>query len=288
MPSLHPAAPPLLFVVIWSTGFIVARGIASYADPNVFLAVRFLLCTIIFSIVALYLRLAWPANSTLWKLAGMGGLIQGVYLGAGFWAVGEGLQPGVMALMGTLQPPLTAAVASRLFDEHMSASGWFGLALGILGVGLAVWPDGSGIPLPPVVVLAGLISVLAITAGTLLQKTAVVSVHIVMSSAIQNAGATVTVLCLAVMLGESVFIVTPASLGILTYAVLVLSLGGTTLLLWMVRNGSATRATSLFFLVPPLAAVLAYGFFGERLTLVQIGGFLVALIGVLLARRGAR
>ncbi len=286
MLRIHPAAPSLLFVVIWSTGFIVARGIAPYADPTVFLAVRFTLCTVIFSAIAVYLRLAWPALGTAWKLAGMGSLIQGIYLGAGFWAVGEGLQPGVMALMGTLQPPLTAAVASRLFNERMSISGWLGLTLGVMGVGLAVWPDGSGEPVAPLVVLVGLISVLAITAGTLLQKTAVVSVHLVMSSALQNFGATFTVLCLAWLLGESMYIVTPASLGILLYAVLVLSLGGTTLLLWLVRNGSATRATSLFFLIPPLAAIMAFVIFGERLTLLQIAGFLVALVGVVLARRG--
>lgn len=278
----------LTFVVIWSTGFIVARGIAPFADPNLFLSVRFTCCAVIFAGMAMLMKLPWPSVRTAVQLMGIGVLIQGLYLGAGFWAVGEGMQPGAMALMGTLQPPLTAAIAMRLFDEKMRASGWLGLALGIIGVALAVWPEGNQQPLQPVIILVGLISVLAITAGTLLQKSTVSTVHLVTSSTLQNVGAAITTICLALLLRESFFEVNSTSLVLLAYAVLVLSLGGTTLLLWMVRTGSATRATSLFFLVPPLAAIMAYVFFDEQLGARQMVGFVVALAGVLLARRGVR
>jgi len=284
---INPTAAALTFVVIWSSGFIIARGITPYADPNVFLSIRFAICSLIFASLVMFLRLSWPNGRQCLHLLGMGALIQGIYLGAGFWAVAEGMQAGVMSLMGTLQPPLTAAIAGRFFNERMGILGWLGLALGMAGVALAVWPGSNSaqVAVTPVVVMAGLISILGITAGTVLQKTSVSTVHLVTSSAMQNIGAMMTTLLLVLLLGESLFLIQRESLALLAYAVLVLSLGGTTLLLWMVRSGSATRATSLLFLAPPLAAIMAYAFFDDNLSFSQIAGFMLALLGVLLTRR---
>ena len=275
----------VVFVLVWSTGFIVARGVAPLADPSLFLAVRFALCAALFLALARWLSAPLPSWQTALKLAGIGALLQGVYLCAGFWAVGEGMQPGIMALIGALQPPLTAAIAARLYGERLSAFGWLGLLLGIAGVALAVWPSGSVEPVRLTVLLAALASVSAITAGTLLQKGRVAAVALMPSSAVQNVGAFAVALLLFVMLGEHRAVIGADLLLLLAYAVGVLSLGGTTLLIWLVRTGNVTQATSLFFVAPPLAALLAWLLFDEPLGPVQLAGFVVACLGVWLSRR---
>jgi drug/metabolite transporter (DMT)-like permease len=273
-----------LFVAIWSTGFIVAAAIREHTDPNLFLSVRFSACALIFCGLTVALSLHWPDRHTALKLLAIGGLMQGLYLGASFWAVGEGLQPGVMALFGSLQPPLTALLAARWFNETTSPLNRTGLALGVIGVSLAAWPAGGINPTSGMLIVAASTSVAAITTGTLLQKTSIASIHLVPSSALQNIGATLIVVALAVVLGESRFAINSTSIAALLYAVLVLSVGGATLLLWMVRQGSATQTTSLLFLAPPLAAILAWWLFDDDLSARQLAGFAIAMAGVWLAR----
>ena len=281
------ALAPLVFVFIWSTGFIVARAIAPVADPNLFLAVRFALATVLLAALAVAARAAWPGRQQTVQLLGIGALLQGLYLGAGFWAVGNGLPAGLMALLGAMQPVLTAALSTRMFGETTSTLNKAGIALGMLGLTLAVWPKTGGDGVAPLVVLVGVFSTLSITAGTLLQKTSVRSVALLPSSAIQHLGGCLVVVVLAALLGEHRFEIGRELLAALAWAVLVLSIGGTTLLLWMVRRGRATAATSLLFLVPPLAAVIAWLAFGETLSALQLSGFAIAVVGVWLARREA-
>ena len=166
-----------VFVVLWSTGFVVARAITPYADPNLFLLARFGGTALIFALAALIARATWPAGRDFGKHLVAGALLQGVYLGAGYWAVAQGLSAGVMALLGALQPLATAAVAAPLFGERLSRRGWTGMALGLAGVVLvlepkltattAAAPHGSA---PAwLVVLISIAAIGAITAGTLFQ-----------------------------------------------------------------------------------------------------------------------
>ncbi|MGB7300294.1 MAG: DMT family transporter [Burkholderiaceae bacterium] len=280
-----PTLVAILFTVIWSTGFIVARAIKGEVDPSLFLTIRFALCIAMFALITVAMGLPWPRAKDTWRLIGIGGLMQGLYLGPGFWAVGQGLQPGLWALVCALQPPLTAAFASRYFGDKLKPLAWVGLLLGLAGVALAVWPHDKVNAVPLLVVSAAFVSMLSITVGTLLQKTSVSHVHLIPASAIQNIGATIVVAMMAVALGETHFVVNTQTLLALGYAVFVLSLGGPTLLMWLVREGSATRATSLLYLVPVLSSLMAYYFFGDALSLVQIVGFVIAIGGVILARR---
>ncbi len=275
----------IVFVIIWSTGFIVARGIVDHADPSIFLTIRFALCVTMFGAIALALKAPWPEQSAFIKLLGIGALLQGVYLGAGFWAVGNGLQPGLMALICALQPPLTAWFAHRYFGEKLNKQVVIGLVIAFCGTALAVAPPQSATQIPFIVIFAGLVSIGGITAGTLLQRTSVHKVDLFVASSIQNIGAVLVALTLTIVLSEYRFHINTTSLLLLAYAVLVLSLGGATLLIWLVRNGNMTQTTSLFFVVPPMAAGLGYLFFGDTLTPVQIAGFVIALAGVWLAQK---
>lgn len=217
--------------------------------------------------------------------------MSGLYLGPGFWAVGQGLQPGVMALIGTLQPPLTALLAWRFLKEAPSRWTFTGLFIGMIGVAIAVSPTlqgdtASGVQaLPLVVILAAIVSILSLTAGTLLQRSSVSKVSIAPACALQNVGGFLVVTVLAIVLGESRLPLDTKTLAALAYAVVVLSIGGFTLLIWLVRTGGATRSSSLLFLVPPLASIIAWYLYDDLLTPVQIVGFIITLTGVWLARR---
>ncbi|CAB3758542.1 DMT family transporter [Paraburkholderia solisilvae] len=294
----------VVFVVLWSTGFVVARAIAPYADPNLYLLARFSGTALLFACAALIGRAAWPSGRALGKHLLAGALLQGVYLGAGYWAVAQGLSAGVMALLGALQPLLTAAVAAPLFGERLSPRGWGGMALGLVGVALVLEPKLAAASLPAshgytpgytpghtaghapawLVVVIAILAVVSITAGTLFQKTSLARGDLRSSSAIQNAGAAGVAALFALALGEHRWIPSPTLWASLAWGIVMLSGVGLTLLVWLVRRGDASRATALLFLVPPLAALEGYAAFGETLLPIQIAGFVVALIGVLLAR----
>jgi drug/metabolite transporter (DMT)-like permease len=282
----------VVFVFLWSTGFIVARAIAPFADPNLFLLARFSGTALLFACAALIGRAVWPTGRALGKHLVAGALLQGVYLGAGYWAIAQGMSAGVMALLGALQPLLTAAVAAPLFGERLSRRGWSGMALGLAGVALVLEPKLTAAGLPAthghapawLVVTISIVAVVAITAGTLFQKTSLASADLRSSSAVQNFGAALVAALFALALGEHRWIPSPTLWVSLVWGIVMLSGVSLTMLVWLVRRGDASRATALLFLVPPLAAIEGYVGFGETLTLVQIAGFVVALVGVLLAR----
>jgi drug/metabolite transporter (DMT)-like permease len=282
----------VVFVVLWSTGFVVARAIAPFADPNLYLLARFSGTALLFACVALVGRAAWPTGRALGKHLVAGALLQGVYLGAGYWAVAQGLSAGVMALLGALQPLLTAAVAAPLFGERLSPRGWGGMALGLVGVALVLEPKLAAAGLPAshghapawLVVVVAVLAVFSITAGTLFQKTSIASADLRSSSAVQNFGAALVAGLFVVVLGEHRWVPSPTLWISLAWGIVMLSGVGLTLLVWLVRRGDASRATALLFLVPPLAALEGYIGFGETLMPIQIAGFVVALVGVLLAR----
>ena len=293
---------PALFVALWSTGFVVARAIAPYADPNLFLLARFAGTAALFAIVALAMRAPWPRGRAIGKHLFAGALLQGVYLGAGYWAVAQGLSAGVMALLGALQPLLTAAIAARLFGERLPPRRWTGMSLGLAGVVLVLSPKlyaaahaaggaiadtaaRHGHANPLLVVIVAVAAVGSITAGTLYQKSSLAQADICSASAVQNAGAAIVAAALALGLGETRWIASPTLWFSLAWGIVMLSGAGVTLLVWMVRHGDAARATALLFLAPPLAALESWLLFGETLTPVQMAGFGVALAGVLIARR---
>ncbi|WP_321789957.1 DMT family transporter [Paraburkholderia sp. J94] len=292
---------PALFVALWSTGFVVARAIAPYADPNLFLLARFAGTAALFACVALAMRAPWPRGREIGKHLFAGALLQGVYLGAGYWAVAQGLSAGVMALLGALQPLLTATLAAPLFGERISMRRWQGMSLGLAGVVLVLMPklsaafhatasvsaDPAGAHANPLlVVVVAVLAVGAITAGTLYQKTSLAQADIRSASAVQNAGAAIVAALLALSLGEHRWIGSATLWISLAWGIAMLSGAGVTLLVWMVRHGDAARATALLYLAPPLAALESWLLFRETLAPIQIAGFGVALAGVLIARRG--
>ncbi|OLN31009.1 Permease of the drug/metabolite transporter (DMT) superfamily [Desulfovibrio sp. DV] len=280
---------PLVFVCLWSTGFIVARSIAPWADPCLFLTARFAVTALVLAALARSFGLPWPGmRLTLGHLAA-GGLSNGLYLAAGYQAVAFGLSPGLMALAGALQPPLTAFLAAMFLGESFSFRRAAGMGTALAGVGLAVWPAlaASGeTPLPPAALALAGGSVLAATLGALAQKTGLAATDLRPAGALQHCGAALVTLVLAVVWGEERFVLSATVVTALAWSVAGLSLGATTLLVWLVRQGEAARAVALLFLVPPLAAVWSWVFFEAGLDALQAVGFALALGGMALARDG--
>lgn len=278
-------ASAALFILIWSTGFIIAKVVAPVADPNLFLTVRFCVAGLLFLGVAAAARVPWPRWREVPRHLVAGVLLQGGYVGGTYWAVGHGLAPGVMALLGALQPLLTAVLAIAVLREIPTRGTWLGLVLGVSGAALVLVPglraQGSGALSVSVVAIA-VIAVLSLTVGTVLQKTSIAAADLRASSVLQNAGAAATVGLLALARGETRWISSTALWGSLAWAALVLSGLGTLLLIWMVRRGRAANVASLLLLAPPLAAAEGYLIFDDRLTALQIAGFAIALFGVFL------
>jgi drug/metabolite transporter (DMT)-like permease len=286
----HAAALyPLLFVALWSTGFIGAKFGLPYAEPLTFLSLRYAIVLVLMGALAWYQQAAWPRTVREWIHIGVSGvLVHGVYLGGVFIAIGHGLPAGVTAIVVGLQPVLTALGAGLLLGERVRPTQWAGLALGFVGVAMVVahkvaGNTGGGMVLP--LLLPAFIALLAITAGTLYQKRFCPSFDLRTGSVIQFLP-TLALTALAAMATETMVVHwTPSFVFALGWLVLVLSLGAVTLLNVLIRSGSAVNVASLFYLVPPATAVVAWALFGETLTGLALLGMVFTVLGVWLARK---
>lgn len=272
---------PVVFVLIWSTGFVVARYSMPHAPPMSFLAWRFALSALAFGIWVLLARAAWPQGRRQWMhLAVVGILIHAGYLGGVWSAVKLGIGAGTSALIVGLQPVLTALwIAAAGQGQRVSSRQWLGLALGLAGLVLVVWNKlGHGEVTPWNLALC-LLALLCITTATLHQKRYVAACDVRTASIVQLLAAFAVALPLALLESEPVQPV-PALLGAMAWSVLALTLGGSSLLYMMVQRGAATRVTSLMYLVPPCTAVLGWWLFDELLTPLVLAGLALAALGV--------
>ena len=282
---LQEVGIPALFVVLWSTGFIGARLGLPHAGPLTFLALRFGIAAGLLVLVALATRAPWPRRlAEMGHYAAAGLLVHGVYLGGVYLGISLGVEAGVSALIVGLQPLLTAALAGALLGERVSPRQWAGLGLGLLGMALVLTRklgQGPGDALGGFACVAAL---LGITAGTLYQKRHCAGMDLRTGSVVQFTAAGLATALLALLFednrvawgGEFVFA--------LLWLVLVLSLGAVSLLYVLIRRGAAAQVASLFFLVPPCTALIAWPLFGETLGPVALIGMALTAVGVTLAR----
>jgi len=272
---------PAVFVLIWSTGFVVARFGMPFAPPMRFLAWRFALSVLVFGMWVLLSRAAWPQGRRQWLHLGVvGTLMHAGYLGGVWSAVKLGLGAGTTALIVGLQPVLTALWVSATGQEHhVALRQWLGLGLGLAGLVLVVWNKLGHGEVTALNLALCLMALLAITIGTLYQKRFVAPCDVRTASLVQLIAAFVVLLPLALLETEAIQ-ATPALLGAMAWSVLVLTLGGSSLLYMMVQRGAATRVTSLMYLVPPCTALLAWLLFDELLTPLVLAGLALTALGV--------
>lgn len=281
-------AMPAVFVLIWSTGFIVARYGMPYAPPLKFLAVRFALSLLCFCAWVVVARVAWPRSRAQWgHLLVTGILMQAGYLGGVWAAVRAGMGSGLVALLVGIQPVLTAVWMS-FTGGRVSPRQWLGLVLGFAGLVLVVSRKfGEGAEVSLLTMSLALMALVAITAGTLYQKRFVAPCDVRSASAVQMIAALVVTLPFA-MLEPAAIEWNAHSVGAMAWSVLALSLGGSSLLYMLIQRGTATAVTSLLYLVPPCTALMAWLLFREPITAATVLGTALTAVGVSLVVRAAR
>jgi drug/metabolite transporter (DMT)-like permease len=284
--KLAIAAAPLLFVLLWSTGFIGTKYGLFYIEPLTFLGVRMIFAVLILAVIALVVRARWPRGAEIGHSMVAGSLVHGLYLGGVFIAISQGVPAGISALIPGLQPILTSTIASRFMDEKVTRLQWFGLALGLIGVGLVLHDrsvSGTGSWLGWI---ASLLSLLGITFGTLYQKRYCGYIDWRTGNLVQYVAAG-ALFWLGAVGFETRDIRWSAGLAFaMTWLVLVVSIGTVALMYWLIRRSAATGFASLFYLVPAVTALFAFVLFGERLDMVSIAGMVVCAAGVFLVSRG--
>jgi drug/metabolite transporter (DMT)-like permease len=291
MRSLFLACVPGLFVFLWSTGWINARAAAPYADPLLFLVIRFGLAAMLMAALCTVLRATWPATRAAAGHAMVSGvLLHAGYLGPVWWAVSVGVPAGVSGVLAALQPLLTALLAPALLRETVTRQQWLGIATGFVGILLVLSPKFAGIGTsgladlrwPLIINTFGMVSV---TLGTFYQKRYVGAGDLRSVATLQYVGATLAIVPFMLALEPMRFEVNAATIAAMAWSVIAISIAGILLLLWLIREGAVARTATLIYLVPPVVVVEAWLLFGETINSVQMLGVAIVCAGVALAVR---
>lgn len=288
--ALYAAMAPILFVLLWSTGFIGAKFGLPYAEPFTFLLVRFLIAAgLLYLLFFIRKKSRWPTSLTMIRHIAISGLLlHAGYLGAVFAAIAYGMSAGLSALIVSLQPILTAIFAQIILAETVSKRQWLGLIMGLGGVGLVV-VSRMGLAmgdventLPTITVFLCIFGLLSITFGSLYQKKYCADMPVVSGTAIQYSASAVAMLFFALLLERMEINWTGEFIFALSWLVLVLSFGAVALLIFLIRQNAASKLASMFYLVPPVTAIEAYFLFGENLEPIAFLGMFITVIGVAL------
>ncbi len=279
---------PLAFVLLWSTGFIVAKYAAPHAPPLTFLLYRFAGVILILLPIIVVTHAPWPRTATAWRdVAIVGVLLQATYLGGVWMAIALGMPAGISALLVGTQPLFTALFAFTV-GERASRWQWAGLLIGFAGIALVLSDRLTLAGVGPLALSVNLLALAGITAGTLYQKKHVTDVDLRTGSAIQFAASFIVLLPFAVATESMVVDFTPEFWLALGWSIIALSLVAITLLLVMIRRGRATEVASLMYLTPPATALLAWLIFDEKLGVLAWAGVLVTMAGVALVLKAGR
>ncbi|MGB8337532.1 MAG: DMT family transporter [Burkholderiales bacterium] len=278
---------PLSFVFLWSTGFIGSRYGLPFAEPLTFLALRMLIVALLLLLASWIGRAPWPRNLAQIRHTAVAGLlVHAGYLGGVFCALKNGIPVGLVALITCLQPILTALAAGPLFGEKITRHQWLGLLLGLVGVGLVVSSKLNTADAPNLLSMAqAVFALLAITGGTLYQKRYGSGMDLRTGGVIQYATSGVVLGVLATLMETMHIDWTPQFTFALAWLCVVLSLGAVSLLYLLLRRGEAAKTASLFYLVPPVTALMAFILFDEILAPTAILGMAISAFGVALVVR---
>lgn len=280
-------AAPWLFVLLWSGGFTAVVVALPFTEPLTLQVLRYAAVVALLLLPTLALRPAWPDRRGFRHLLRMGLVMQFGYFACTNLALGHGMSPGGLALLIALQPILVALLSARVTGDEVSRAAWAGLLIAFCGVALVV-VSGSAVAARdwPGLVF-GLISLGAMTAGALLERRDGIACHPLVSNLVLYSVGLLATLPVAWALEEMRVVWSTDLAWGLGYLVVVNSLISMTLLLAMLRAGEAARVSALFFLVPPLAALIGWVVLGREVAPLAWLGMAIVAVGVVLARRGA-
>jgi drug/metabolite transporter (DMT)-like permease len=271
---------PILFVLLWSTGFVGAKYGLPYADPFIFLASRVLIAAIILFVVAVVMKTPiLIGGSAVARSAGIGFFLHACYLGGVFYSISKGLPAGVAAVVTSLQPVLVSLLAVKVLGEKLRIKQILGLLLGLMGVILVLGPS-FGAQIPVVGVFAIVIALVGSTTATLLQKKIGSGIPLIAGTGYQYLFSGAVLLSIALGTGQTHIEWSGKFIAAFIWLIAVLSVGAILLLLWLLNTGSAASVSSLFYLVPPATALEAFVLFGEKVNTQGFLGIGVSALGV--------
>jgi drug/metabolite transporter (DMT)-like permease len=275
-------AAPGVFVVLWASGFIGAKLGLPYAEPLTFLALRMFGVVVLLGLFMLIAGAKWPGREGALDSYVTGVLMHALYLGGVYISIAKGLPAALSALVVGLQPLLTSTIANRLLGERVAPRQWVGLVLGLSGVYLVVQDKATVGAATPLAWIAAVVGLVAITIGTVYQKRFGSGIDWRPAMFIQYAAAGILFALGATAFETRTVRWTPEFLFALGWLVFVLSFGAIWLLYFLIRRAAATRVVSLFYLTPPVTALMAWTLFGERLAPLALVGMAVCVAGVFL------
>ena len=287
------AITPLIFVLLWSTGFIGAKYILPYAEPFVFLTIRYLFATLILVVLAKIMKESLKISKAAIKQSMIVAVfLHVIYIGGVFYAVSIDISAGITAVIVSLQPILVSLLAIPLLGERLSYRQVFGLALGFIGVLFLLSPklfEGDlSMGFSTLGIICCVLALLGTTAGYLLQKKGGADIPFLAGTAVQFATSTIIFAIAAVIFEPLTVDITLEFVLALTWIVVALSIGSIFLLYYLLRRDSASSVSSLYYLVPPLTALQAYYFFDERIKGIGLIGMALAALGTLIVTRNSK
>ena len=276
---------PLIFILLWSSAFITTKPIIDNSDPFAALAFRFSIVAIGFFIFSLYTKQKILINKTNFAEAFFSGvLFHGLYLGGVFFSISKGMPTGIAALIVTLQPILTNALSGPILNEKVTTKQWIGVLLGFMGAAIVLGFDiGSDIPL--IGLIATIIALFAITSSTIWQKKLSNNLPLSVSNMYQALGGVAFNVMVIIFFAKPYIDFTQTFIIAMGHQIFLVSFGAFTILMYLIKNNSASKTVSIFFLIPATSAFMAWLFLDESLTYLDLLGFLITTIGVYIATR---
>ena len=276
---------PFIFILLWSSAFITTKPIIDNSDPFSALAFRFSLVFLGFFLFSIYTKKKiLISNKNLLESILSGVLFHGLYLGGVFFSISKGMPTGIAALIVTLQPILTNALSGPILDEKVSLKQWVGVLLGFTGAALVLGFDiGSNIPI--IGLVATIIALLAITTSTIWQKKLSNNLPLSVSNMYQALGGFLFHVLIIIFFSKPYIDFSQTFLIAMSHQIFLVSFGAFTILMFLIKKNSASKTVSIFFLIPPTSAFMAWLFLNENLNYLDLLGFFVATVGVYIATR---
>jgi len=274
----------IAFIFLWASAFVAAKLGLSDAGPFSMLAIRFVIVSFIFASIVILFRAKWPKRNQILHIGLVGILLHGFYLGGVFFSITKGTAAGISSLIVSLHPVLTCILATLIIKEEIKVDKWIGIVLGFIGVVIVVWPRLGG-ELPLIGFVSCIIALIAISFGTIIQKKYLENMDILGGNTVQAVFAAIFFSILLIFFEPFKFNPSKELIISMTWLILLVSLGAISILMLLIRRGEMSSTASLFFLAPPVSAILGYLVFKEELNASGIVGFIVACTGVWLVNR---
>ena len=276
---------PFIFIILWSSAFITTKPLIDNSDPFSALAFRFSIVTIGFFLFSLYSKQKILINKKHFLESFFSGvLFHGLYLGGVFFSISRGMPTGIAALIVTLQPILTNALSGPILNEKVTVKQWIGVLLGFSGAALVLGLD-IGSKIPMIGLIATMIALIAITSSTIWQKKLSNNLSLSISNMYQALGGVTFHIIIIIFFAKPYIDFTQTFIIAMSHQIFLVSFGAFTILMYLIKNNSASKTVSIFFLIPATSAFMAWLFLNENLTNIDLIGFLITTIGVYIATR---